>query len=117
MAIRIKDNTQKYLRNSDIGLDKALAAMASDIERMSKLQVPRLHGQLRASGYARRVDYLVYQVIYNKEYAAYQHEGSRADGSHIIKKHTKAGSKTHFLIDPANEILKKRDDYIKRFQP
>jgi hypothetical protein len=113
MSVRIIDKTGKFISEVSKGSDRALNRMAIDIERLSKQQVPVKHGQLRASGHHSRVALLRYSISYNKEYALYQHEGHRKDGSRVIKNHTKPGSKTHYLIDPARQIWSSKDAYLK----
>lgn len=37
------------------------------------------------------------QVTYNTDYAAYQYYGCYPDGSHVIKQHTTAGTRTQWI--------------------
>jgi hypothetical protein len=50
-------------------------------------------------------------VAVNVPYAAYQHEGQRADGSRVIKNRTSPGQK-HFLRKSATELDLKQDVYV-----
>ena len=112
--IKITDNSGRFVEASTNAVDRSLARMAIDIERLSKEQVPHDKGQLKASGHHKRVGLLKYRVMYNKEYALYQHEGMRANGTHVIKRHSKPGKKTHYLVDPAMHIVKRKFDYLKQ---
>lgn len=48
-------------------------------------------------------DVHVAQPGFDKRYAAYQHEGVRADGSHVVKNYTTPGSGKKFLEIPLYE--------------
>lgn len=114
MAVKIVNRLIEFAKENVNAMDRALGKMAIDIERLSKEQVPHDKGLLKASGYHYRKNTLNWQVIYNKVYALYQHEGKRADGSHVIRRHSKPGKKTHYLIDPAKIIVGRAVDYFKR---
>ena len=49
-------------------------------------------------------------VGFNAPYAAYQHEGRREDGTHVVKQHTTAGTGTKFLERP---LIDNSDRYLK----
>lgn len=116
MPIKFVDKSKSFYAKNEVAMDRALGRMSVDIMRLSKLQVPvgkrgkrgSAPGALRASGNFRRIGMKRHVVFYNKEYAPYQHEGARKDGSHVIKRHSKPGTKTKFLIDPAHEIIDSR---------
>lgn len=116
MPIKFVDKSQSFYAKNETAMDRALGRMTVDVMRISKLQVPvgkrgkkgAAPGALRASGGFRRIGLKRHVVFYNKEYAPYQHEGSRKDGSHVIKKHSKPGTKTKFLIDPVKEVIESR---------
>lgn len=105
----------EFMKKAERAVDMALSAMAADIIRQSKMQVPVRHGQLKSSGLVRKITNKKYRVEYDKEYALYQHEGMRRDGSHVIRRHTTPGTKIHYLTDPANLVVKKWKSYVTRY--
>lgn len=112
MALKIINKFNKFLSSSYSALDRALNRMAIDIERLSKQQVPHDKGQLKASGYHRKVGILKYIVAYNKEYAHFQEVGGDPDRGIVVRKYSKPGKKKYFLRDPANIIEKRSMEYI-----
>lgn len=108
----ITDKTKEFIEANAVAIDRALNRMAIDIERLSKAQVPVLHGQLRSSGHHRRLGPLHYDIVYNKEYAAYQEFGG--DGKRTVRHYSKPGSKKFFLRDPGKMISDKGRDYIRQ---
>lgn len=60
-------------------------------------------GSLSQSGFSGK-DREGYFVAYTEEYAAYQHEGMRADGSHVVRRWNN-GRKSKYLEDPLKENL------------
>jgi hypothetical protein len=92
-------------------LGRALKEAADDIFRESQEQVPFRHGPLRASGrvvgpVSAGADIAV-MISYGNtavQYATYQHEGARADGTHVIQNHGN-GKKSHYLSDPVNDAI------------
>jgi hypothetical protein len=112
MGVKINDKTDAFRDFNDESVDMVLNGMAIDIERKAKMMVPVLTGALKGAIYHRRISLKRYYVIANKEYAAYQHEGKRKDGSHIVRKYTKAGSGKHFLKIPGEEVGK---DFPRRY--
>lgn len=93
------------------GADRALNRMAIDIERLSKVQVPHLKGQLKASGHHFKQGFLNYRIEYNKEYARYQEFGG--DGKRIVTHYSKPGKKKFYLRDPGRLIGSKALDYLR----
>lgn len=79
--------------------------MAETLLALSRLEVPHDTGQLEASGHVGEIDGATY-VGYNKEYAAYMHEGIRKDGSHKVTMYQK-GRKKKYLEDPLKLNLSK----------
>lgn len=111
MSIKIKNNLPRFQNAAVEALDLALDAMGSQIERLSKIQVPVKDGQLQDTGKHVRVKKLKHIIRYNKVYAAYQHEGG--DGKRVIRNYSSPGTKKHFLIDPGNLVAQKAKDYLK----
>lgn len=92
-------------------LGRALKEAGDDIFRESQEQVPFRHGQLRASGRVTgpvmdggNVAVLLSYGNTAVQYATYQHEGARADGTHRIRHHSN-GKKDHYLSDPVNDAI------------
>lgn len=106
MGLKITDRSAAFLRKTDNILDVVLNTAAIDIERMAKVKVPFMHGQLRSSiSHFRRAP-LKYAVIANKEYAAYQEHGERRDGSHVVRNYSKAGTGKEFLSGSGRTVGK-----------
>jgi hypothetical protein len=78
-----------------------LAQAKDEILRLSGFEVPHDTGQLQASGGAERIRE-GWKIFYNMVYAAYQHEGVRADGTRKIQNYQK-GRKGKYLEDPVNK--------------
>jgi hypothetical protein len=112
--VKFVNNSKKFITNVDKATDNALSAMSVDIIRLSKLQVPVDKGPLKSSGIVKKIADKRYQIQYNKEYALYQHEGKRADGSHVIRRHSTPGTKTKYLVDPGEQITKNWKNYVIR---
>lgn len=81
--------------------------VANEILRLSQNDVPiytgpnKNHhgGALQDSGFVEdRSDESI--VGYNITYAAYQHEGQRRDGTHVVKNYTNPRSKRKYLENP-----------------
>lgn len=83
---------------------KAVKDVATEILRLSQFEVPHDKGLLQNSGMVEDVTEGVSIVGYNKEYASYQHEGRRADGSHVVVNYGK-GRKGKYLEDPIKNNL------------
>lgn len=117
MSVKQENNTSAVLKNIEGKIDLVLSSMVTDIYRLSQQQVPVSAGggHLQSFGLAKRVGNLKYEIKYNKEYASYQHRGMRRDGTHVVKNYTYPGKKSHYLTDPAEQILKNQNSYIKRF--
>lgn len=83
---------------------EALEEMADSLLLLSSYEVPHDTGQLQSTGhkFPDRKGVIAsgeINVAYDTEYAAYQHEGMRKDGTHIIK-HYQKGRKAKYLQDP-----------------
>ena len=97
---RIRDNLPQFGANALMVFDRAMGEAAAEGARLSVLQAPHLHGHLRSSNRVERKGLMHFEVSYNASYAAYQERGMRKDGTHVIRKHTEPGTKTHYLRDP-----------------
>lgn len=110
MANNVKVDTSSFDRGmakleADVNarsLD-GLFSMATEVGRLSSHEVPHDTGMLQNSyGIETGINEVV--AGYNKEYAAYQHEGIRADGTRRISSYQK-GRKGKFLEDPIKNNL------------
>lgn len=109
--LTIIDNILKFTEGSLNALDRSLNRMAIDIERLSKQQVPHDKGQLKASGFHRKMGICKYQVVYNKEYARFQEFGG--DDKRVVRHYSKSGKKAFYLRDPGDLISGRAVEYIK----
>lgn len=87
-------------------------AIATEIMRLSQREVPLDKGELAKSGHL-QPDAPAEEIIvgYNKPYAAFQHEGVRADGSHTVT-HWQNGRKKKYLEDPIKNNLETLKGYF-----
>ena len=87
------------------GAKKAVSDIAAEVLRLSQMEVPHDVGTLQNSGAVEPGTDEFEQIVgYNTVYAAYQHEGHRADGSHVIT-HYQGGRKGKYLEDPIRNNL------------
>lgn len=103
-----KKSTSLLKSRIDSAAESALDAQAEILLRASKKQVPKKSRALMRS--AKSEDGAINtkikktrRVSYNEPYAAYQHEGQRADGSHVVKNYTTSGTKKLYLKDPLDK--------------
>jgi|SRR5665213_792435 len=95
---------------------QAVNDVSTTILALSQIEVPHDMGTLQNSGStipATDQDNPVAVVGYNTVYAAYQHEGQRIDGSHVIR-HYQDGRKGKYLEDPIkNNLTVFRNYFLK----
>jgi hypothetical protein len=72
--------------------------MADTLLILSRAEVPHDEGMLQISGHTEQ-EKDGWLTVYNSVYAAFQHEGRRKDGSHVIR-HYQKGRKGKYLEDP-----------------
>ena len=65
--------------------------------------INKLGAEAAAAGEMPRPDEVVAQVAFNSPYAAYQHEGMRADGTHVVREYSEEGVGAKFLEIPMAE--------------
>lgn len=90
----------------------AIENVAEDLLAKSQNEVPLKDSILQNSGHTEHREnesFVVYGGM-SAPYAIYQHEGKRADGTHVIKKHTYPNRKTKYLEDP---IKNNMDHYLR----
>lgn len=112
--VTVIDRMREFASKNEAAMDAALAEMATDIIRMARPLTPYFQGRLRASARFERVKRLSYKVGYYTEYAAYQEFGQRRDGSHIVRRHTTGGTKTHYLSDSGRQVTKNAPAYVRK---
>lgn len=80
-------------------------------------QVPWKKGHLRASAFIEKPqidgDGIFVDVGYDMPYAAYQHEGQRKDGSHVIKKWTTGRVSSPGIKFLEKKMIKNSGKYLK----
>lgn len=96
-------------------IDMVLAHMAQDIDVALKIKagMPVKHGVMKSA--TRHFKSLGggYRVEIDVGYAAYQERGRRADGTHIVKNYTTAGTSSGFFRRAIDMVVSKRDNYIQ----
>jgi hypothetical protein len=115
------EGLQRMAGMADDATHHGINDVATEVLRLSEREVPHDKGLLQNSGMIEDVSKLESIVGYNKEYAAYQHEGRRFDGTHVIKNYQR-GRKGKYLEDPIknnlsvfNRILGERLQFDMRF--
>lgn len=95
---RLKSDLSKMER-------RVLKEMADTILTLSIAEVPHDEGILQSTGNAYvEGDFGI--VAYNSKYAAFQHEGMRKDGTHVVRRY-QSGRKKKYLEDPIKNNLTK----------
>lgn len=90
---------------------RALQEMADTILTLARAEVPHDEGTLANSGDAYvEGDFGI--VAFNTKYAAYQHEGMRKDGTHVVRRY-KSGRKKKYLEDPLKRNLTKLNEVAR----
>ena len=95
LGIDINGRVQKYLQDTAYRyMDKYVPYKDDNLRRIVVLSDPT-------------------KIVYDVEYAEYQYEGQRKDGSHVITNHTTAGTYTHWDKEMMNA---EGDDLVKEVQ-
>jgi hypothetical protein len=88
-------------------LEKAHLAEAFVVLDDSNNKAPRIphdEGTLQSTGSAtvrREGNEIIGEVAYNSPYAAYQHEGQRADGTHVVTEYSKSDGRGPKFLETA----------------
>lgn len=98
--------------NLDSAVNKALKKVALQIRIDTRPSVPNDTSELENSWEIDEISFDDLEVGYNIIYAMYQHQGRRADGTHIIRNRP-AGGKSFFLKETIDSNLAK---YYKMFE-
>lgn len=103
---------QKLIEQMTQRRNTGVYAVAKEIMRLSQREVPLDKGELAKSGTI-LPDAPAEEIIvgYNKPYAAFQHEGVRKDGTHIVT-HWQNGRKKKFLEDPIKNNISMLRGYL-----
>ena len=102
------ENLKKELSQME---HRVLQEMADVILTLSRAEVPHDEGTLANSGNA-YVEGEYGVVAYNTKYAAFQHEGMRKDGTHIVRRY-QSGRKKKYLEDPLKNNLIKLNEVAR----
>ena len=97
MSVVVINNLPLFGNIAKKTLDDALGSAARDTQVDAKAHAPFLHGDLRSHSDNDRVSPLHWRINFDMEYAAFQERGSRADGSHRVRKYSTSGTGAHFL--------------------
>lgn len=104
--LKLKVINQEKINQKFIGLekvaalrafDRAVEDVASKIGEIASKDVPVMEGILKSTFTYQKISNVWY-IGYNTEYAMYQHEGRRKDGTRIIR-NRRGGGKSKFLTD------------------
>lgn len=96
----------KLLNRSEFKTQNGLRMVANKLQADAYDKVPNDTGELVRS-YRYIIDDTSMEAGYDIEYSAYQHQGRRADGTHVIRNRP-AGGETFWLRNTVNDNL---DDY------
>lgn len=116
MAVRVDNRIKIFSNANEQAMERALKRMVQDIFVLSQFKVPEKDGTLRRTGKQEVVGRLHHRISYGangaEDYTLYQHRGMRADGSHVVRRYTKAGSQKNFLSDSGGIIATKASSYF-----
>lgn len=113
-VIRVVDKMPEFVRQNANVMDRAMERMARDILMVANISVPFKTGELQKSGDIERSAQMSYKVWFREEYAAFQERGSRADGSHYVRKYTTPGTGRAFLLNGAQTVGRDTLNYLKQ---
>lgn len=106
--VTLNSNAMAVKAEMTANLSSAIGAMARAIRTNSRMVAPKKDNHLRSSvaiegtGMFREISYGSPSV----RYAAYQERGMRADGTHVVRRYTTAGTHAHFLEQAADAAVK-----------
>jgi len=112
-VIKITDKSREYKAKSVLALDKSIALMMLDIERRSKQQVPHDKGTLQNTGRVKRLGLMRHEIRFGEgppADALYARRWEFETPPHGFKK----GRKSRYLRDPAEAVLRNKDEYFRR---
>lgn len=109
------DKSSNFRRKNDAFIDFVLGHMTQDMEVYLKVSsgMPVDKGQMKASTRHFRNARGKFQVIVNKEYAAYQERGMDKKGKRVVKNYTTAGTGAGFFARTIDAIGRQRSHYLQ----
>jgi len=117
MGVKVVNNIKLWEQLQAKDMDLAVERMADDVKRLSEVHVPVLNRELKQTAEKSKESTAHYRVWYDRYgdlgYAAYQERGMRADGTHVIRRHTRPSATTHFLENAGNKVKSKAISYLK----
>lgn len=91
---------------------KGVGDVANEVLRLSQFEVPHDTGNLQNSGHVEDGESDAEKIVgYNTVYAAFQHEGMRADGTHVVT-NWQDGRKKKYLEDPIRNNLDTFQEFL-----
>ena len=108
-SVEFKDYSDAWLAVQQQNLTNAIEAMADAIMKVSKVKTPKLNNKLRESSHINRLNPTSREIVYGGsgvQYAMYQERGMRADGTHVVRNYTTAGTHAHYLEETGDSIVK-----------
>lgn len=123
----IVDKFPEFKRLTEIALGKSAEDAGQRIYARSSKYVPvgrgAQGGTLKRSpiaggpkrGPVQKISKKEYVIGYYVPYAAYQHRGMRYDGTRVVKRYSKPGSRKEFLLQAAREVQPQLPDIIKKY--
>lgn len=112
--VTIEDNSGRFITASTQLLDTALERMSFDVKQIATIRVPFKDNGLQKSADNKRLGLLKHRVVFDKEYAAYQENARRKDGSRKVRKYTTPGTGPHYLENAAAQVTKDGINYLKQ---
>lgn len=115
MGVVIKLKFKEYGDGMSKKVDKAMAFMTYQVEKIATPKVPQKTSALMTSAFTTKIAEFQYRFGYNKEYAQFQEAGVRADGTHKVSNYSKAGTGAHFLKEASDLVENKKIEILKHF--
>ena len=109
VSVKFKDNSDAWTAVEKQNLTNAVEAMADAIMKLAKAKAPKLNNKLRESSHINRLNPTSREIVFGGsgvKYAMYQERGMRADGTHIVRNYTTAGTQAHYLEETGDSIVK-----------
>lgn len=106
--VKIKSNSGAVTAMIENNVSQAITQMANAVRTNSRMMAPRKDNHLRSSVQVSGTK-LKKVVSYGNTavpYAAYQERGMRADGTHVVRNYTTAGTHAHFLEQAGDAVVK-----------
>lgn len=108
-TVEFKDYSNAWLAVEKQNLTNAIEAMADGIMKIAMVKAPKLKGNLRYSSHINRLNPTEREIVFGGSgipYAMYQERGMRADGTHVVRNYTTAGTQAHYLEETGDQIVK-----------